>query len=474
MSELSIANVINVSVSQAPAGIGAYNTSNVGLFTVDVPGESFGSDPYKIYRGASGVLEDWGSTSKVYAMARALFSQKPNILQGGGYLTVIPLVVEVQTITPDGVPASGTFKLNFGGDQTAALNWNDNAATIQTAVRTLTGLEAATVTGTIAGGLTVTFKGYYGNAALITVSDSSLATSAPAAVTLTVAQTTAGEQLDEAILRTKGLIQYFGVMASLILESSDMLDSAGYIQTLNKIGFFVQRDDATVEEDGALDMLRQGSYDQSRGLYYGADNDEDALEFQAAYAGRALSTNFSGSRTTQTMHLKDLTGIVADDSLDETLLGKCQDAGVDVYASIQGVAKVFTSGANNFFDRVYNRQWFVGAIEVAGFNALAETSSKIAQTEEDMDILKGGYRSVCQQAVRNRYCAPGTWNSPDTFGVQEDFYNNISEQGFYIYTTPINQQSQEDRDDRIAPLAQIALKEAGAVHSGAVIININP
>jgi len=38
MSELALSNVINISVSAAPVGLGRFNTSNLALFTHDVPG----------------------------------------------------------------------------------------------------------------------------------------------------------------------------------------------------------------------------------------------------------------------------------------------------------------------------------------------------------------------------------------------------------------------------------------------------
>lgn len=471
--DLSLTNVINISVAQAQAGVGDYNTSNIALFSHEPYGNGFGSDGYKIYLSPSEVGTDFGTDSQTYAMANAIFSQKPNILAGNGYLVVIPFVVEVQTITPSAAPASGVYKLNFGGDITAAINWDATAADIQTAVRTLTGLEDAVVTGTLATHLTVTFKGYYGNAALLTVSDNTLETAAPVAVTLTVAEATAGETLAAAVTRTEDLIQYFGLMGTVVFSQSDMLAAAAVVQALNKIAFFVQDDPATVETGGALDLLRSGGFSQSRGLFYGSGSDSSALVMQASYAGRGLSTNFSGSNTTSTMHLKDLIGVQPDPSMTQTLLTKCIAAGADTYVSLQGVPKVFCSGENSFFDQVYNLQWFVGALQVAGFNFLAQSATKVPQTENGMDGLKSAYRNVCEQAVTNQYSAPGEWNSSTTFGNQADFIANIQQRGYYIYSQPVAQQSQTAREARQAPLVQIALKEAGAIQSSNVIVFVN-
>lgn len=474
MSQISLTNVVNISVSEAQTGIGEYNTSNLALFTEEPYESSFGSDGYKIYLSPQEVADDFGSSSNTYAMANAVFSQQPNILANNGYLVVIPFVVEVQTLAFSGIAASGTFKLNYDGDITAAINWNDNADTIQTKVRTLTGLEDAVVTGSIASQtVTITFKGVYGNAALMTVSDDNLATSAPVAITITVAQATAGETFAEAVTRTSGLVQYFGVMGTQVFSQVAMLAVAAVIQALNKLVFLVDNDSASVETGGALDLLRSGGFTQSRGLFYGSGTDAQAMVMMASYAGRGLSTVFEGSNTTSTMHLKDLTGVQADSSMTQTLLNKCLAAGADTYISLQGVAKVFCSGENSFFDQVYNLRWFVGALEVAGFNYLAQNSTKIPQTESGMDGLKGAYRNVCEVAVANQYVAPGTWNSATTFGNQSDFLSNITQVGYYIYSQPIAIQSQTAREDREAPLIQIAIKEAGAIQSSNVIVYVN-
>lgn len=281
------------------------------------------------------------------------------------------------------------------------------------------------------------------------------------------------ETLDAAITRTKDLVQYFGVVATQVESQADMLAAAAVIQPLNKVGFFVQKLSASIAPGGSLDLLRSGNFSQSRGIFYGAALDIDALVMQASYAGRALSVNFSGSNTTATMNLKDLIGVQPDPTITQTLQAQATTAGADTYVSLQGVAKVLCSGANKFFDQVYNLQWFVGALQIAGFNYLAQTATKLPQTEEGMDGLKGAYRTVCEQAVTNQYSAPGTWTSPTTFGNQANLLANVLQRGYYIFSLPIASQLQVDRAARLAPLVQIAIKEAGALQSSSVVVNVN-
>lgn len=281
------------------------------------------------------------------------------------------------------------------------------------------------------------------------------------------------ETLGAAVTRTADLVQYFGLMSTTIESQVDMLAAAAIVQPLNKIAFFVQKASASIDTGGSLDLLRSGGFTQSRGLYYGTSVTTDALVMQAAYAGRALSVNFSGSNTTSTMNLKDLTGVQPDPTMTQTLFNKGKAAGADMYVSFQGVPKVFSTGANSYFDQVYNLQWFVGALQINGFNFLAQSSTKVPQTEAGMDGLKGAYRQICEAAVTNAYVAPGSWTNPTTFGNQADLFSNISQLGYYIYSQPVSQQLQVDRAARKAPLVQIAIKEAGAIQSSSVIVYVN-
>lgn len=375
-NQLDITNVITISLSAAQTGLGDYNVNNLAIFTGETPETSFGDLGYKIYKAPKEVGTDFGTTSVTYKMALSVFAQTPNILNGDGYLVVIPF-------------ASGS------------------------------------------------------------------------------------ETLATAIGRTTSLVQYFGILSTKDYDSSEVSAAAAVVQTLNKILFVVSNSASDIGATGSFHDIAEAGYDKTRCLAYLSTTTAEAKVMAAAYAGRALSTAFEGSNTTSTMHLKDLVGITADPTMTQTQLNLCQACGADAYVNIAGVAKTFTSGANKYFDQVYNRCWFLGALEVAGFNALAKVSTKVPQTEPGMTILKGAYRLVCDRAVRNGYVAPGAWNSADRFGDVEAMLRNIEEVGYYIYSLPVNQQAQTEREQRKAPLVQIAVKEAGAIHSSNVLVYIN-
>jgi len=439
-------------------------------------GEALG---YALYNDPQQVGIDFGTSSRTFLMAEAVFSQQPNILNGNGQFIALLRNVSQQTLTFSAVAASGTFVIHYNGHDTAAISWNATISDIQTALRAVPGLEGVVVTGSIANELlTVIFNGVYGNALALTAT-SSLQSSAPAAITITIVQTVTGETYGETLARTNGLVQYFGVMPTetlAVIGQTDMLAAAAITLPRNIIGAFASYQSADIQPGGKIDLLQSGSFNNSRGLYYGdsSNNGLNAVLMMAAYMGLALSVNFSGSNTTMTMHLKTLRGIQPDPTMTQTILDLAQAAGADCYVSIQGDPCVFTSGANQYFDQVYNLEWFVGALQVAGFNYLAQSATKVPQTEAGMDGLKNAYGTVCEQAVTNQYVAPGSWTSSSTFGNQLLFLQNIAQFGYYIYSTPISKQFAADRITRIAPLCQIAIKEAGAIQKSDVLVFVNP
>lgn len=112
----------------------------------------------------------------------ATFAQQidPNaLITGAGFSTGL-----VQTLNLSGVPASGAFVLNYNGNPTASINWNDPLATIQSKLRAVTGLSACTVTGSLATQQLVITLNSAQALSLITATSNTLQTSVPAAITI--------------------------------------------------------------------------------------------------------------------------------------------------------------------------------------------------------------------------------------------------------------------------------------------------
>jgi hypothetical protein len=292
------------------------------------------------------------------------------------------------------------------------------------------------------------------------------------------------EVLEQAITRAAGLVYYGACACNYALGVSgptgytgataanlEATRAASVAETERKILFLGTTGPTDLQNNGLADLIKDASQEHTRVLFHSSN--DYINKFKWGYAGRGMSTNFSAANTTSTMNLKSISGVVADD-ISTTLHDAALAVGADIYPNIAGLGCVKSFGANEFFDNVYNLDWILGALEVAGFNCLRTTGTKIPQTEQGMDTLKGAYRKVLEQAVSNGFIAPGTWTGTDTFGNPEDFRRNISDFGFYIYSLPVSQQSAVDRAARAAPVVQIALKYAGAIHTSSVIVRVNP
>lgn len=385
-NNLSLSNVINVTLVPSIAGLSEFNTANLLLYSTETT-DKFGTDKFRIYYSASSVAEDFGSDSLTYKMALGVFSQAPNILSNSG-----ALIVAIKEGDESQVEAFNRLK-----SQVLFCGW--------------------ITTDTIANDL-----------AAIDVSESSSAS----------------------------------------VESASLATAVNAEN--NKIQFVVSNVESDIE--GVFTDIKNATLTKTRCLFYGGTV-EQAKIMMASYASKAMSTIFEASLTTQTMHLKPLAGVTPDPVMTETLLSKCKLAGVDSYISIEGVPCVFSTGANGFFDEVFNELWFVNAIQTAGFNYLRQTNTKIPQTENGMTGLKNAYAQVCVRGVNNGFIGAGSWTSSDTFGNPDLFKRNIETSGFYVYSMPVAQQSRADREERKAPLVQIAVKTAGAIHSTNVMIYVN-
>lgn len=126
----------------------------------------------------------------------AVANQPANVFALAATVTLVAGQNCIQTLTLTGVPVSGTFDLILNGSQ-VTINWNDSAATIQTKIRTLNFASGCVVTGSLAGGLvTVTFAGAATGGLMVqpmfAVTNDSLVTSSPSAISVVPAITQAG------------------------------------------------------------------------------------------------------------------------------------------------------------------------------------------------------------------------------------------------------------------------------------------
>jgi hypothetical protein len=487
--ELPITNVINVTISDTPQGLQERNVNSLAIFTTETPGNL---DAYRTYVSPAQVIEDYGSSSVTAKMANAIFAQTPNIRTGKGRLVIIPLDGAVSATQGNFVTANlssvlsdillvdnGDIKITVDGvahnltgldftncedlaDVADVLQSKLNDAIVTSTTTTFTiiskkvGEDSTVAMAAVSGGTGTDLSGSgYFKASTGTATDGDNAS---------------GETLVEAITRTKAAVSYTGIITNLNMEDAVIEDTADSIQAQDLI--FLHHFASPTDIAGIATTIKTASNTKTRCLLY-TNGLAEANLMKSAYAGRAFSVNYSGSDTAQTMNLKALATITPDNGITQTLYDAAKTAGVDLYVSYDGVPSVLNTGGNEYFNNVYENLALKFALETAGFNFLRQTSTKIPQTEQGMNGLKGAYRQVLERFITNGSIAPGSWTSSERFGDPELFDENILANGYYIYSLPIAEQNASEREQRIAPLIQIAIKRAGAIHSSDVIVVVN-
>lgn len=137
-------------------------------------------------KGDVGTTIPAGTTFSVVGNPTARF-------RSDGAVTLVAGQDEVQTLTFDEVPDSGTFKLTHLGSTTDALAFNSTAQEIQDALNELQYLSEVLVSGSFGAGFLVTFQGADGkiNQPLLVVTDNTLTLLSDPVPSLVV-QTTVG------------------------------------------------------------------------------------------------------------------------------------------------------------------------------------------------------------------------------------------------------------------------------------------
>lgn len=452
---LSLTNVINIGVSLAPTGLANLNVNNLALFSTDaVPSGWSATQRYGVYVSALAVAADFGSNSETYQQALAVFSQQPNILAGGGSLIIIPF---------GGASALSTATIAAGG---AGYKVGDTLTVFQTGADNTATVTVSSVNSGVITGINVGNVGY-GYAVA-----SALATQGGSGTGATINITgVANETMGNALVRASAYVYFNGIISTSYGSNSSWATLAAQVQAYGDKMLFLPSN-TVADIAGAFGTIQSSLDYFTRCLYYGGTGLQARL-FAAAYASRLLSVNFSGSNTAITMNFKQLSTIAPDETISQTVYNQLQVYGVDSYVDIAGQPGCVSNGANRFADSILNLVWFITALKINGFNLLAGVGTKVPQTESGVGLLKTAYRQVCEQALNNAYIAAGAWTSAETFGNQVDFLNNILARGYYIYSQPVNQQPVNQRQARMAPSIQIAIKEAGAIHSTIVNVSVN-
>jgi len=266
---------------------------------------------------------------------------------------------------------------------------------------------------------------------------------------------------------------YYGFYNTVAISDQEIEDTHDRLQASNRFHLYA----FTALADYLLD------FSQSNPLYRIALKNSQIMLAQLNKLGdrhaavealvQASSTNWEGRNTAQTLKFKTETSVQSDPSITTTLANQCDRLGVNYYTDYDGttfLAEGRTVGTELFFiDSTTGRHALTVRLQAAGATRLIQ-QPKIPQTDEGQITLQSALVGILEQFVRNGFIGRGLrWNGN---GFGELTTGDILENGWYMFSDSYALQSQSDREARKAMPIQIAVKEAGAIHSAEIIVYV--
>lgn len=496
----SINNVINVTLLEEGKAA-ARDNINVCAIVTSQTGVLSTVERWRSYKSTSAVEQDWGASSVTAAFANAFLGTSPNPISAGGTLIIgywnaagetlpetagllrgaeISQAVVLPALRQKadwsfGITIDGTDHEVTGIDGTTAATLSDVVAKIQAAITpavasvafdgsqivfTSKTTGAASVVGFPVALESGTFIGD-----VLAIADGSGAAQVNGKAESQIAPET---QLD-CLSQLKAQVNVKGVAFIDKILGAQVPLIATWAKANSVLVFETFAGAAALEVDPsnpvwAVTLASQGNF---RMLYSKAGN----RKLGVSYMARTHTVNFNGERTAITLHLKTLN--VPAETYSQTEIDKAKAVGLDIYTTIKDTPCVLTSEANDFVDNVYNLMAYVDAVQTDSFNLLKTTPTKVPQTYYGVDQLEDCAEKTTRGFVKAGVFNPGTWTLPDFFGDRDMFLRNIEQNGFYVLAGDLADQSTADRQARKSPVLQIAVKNAGAVHSEDIIINFN-
>lgn len=288
---------------------------------------------------------------------------------------------------------------------------------------------------------------------------------APKIITLTLVGLNTGlliaQAMQEAIQALGGA--YSNVTVDFITANAYYKITSGTKGTSSSI-VITAGDTNDLTTDLKLSVAHGATDVQGSGAYY---------DSAAAIMGYAMGANTRLNNSAYTLAYKPEVGITTE-NLDTTQVKNIKDQNGNIYLNRGINYNLFEQGVladGTPFDELINLDLLKNDIQIAIMNALSNTIiPKIPQTEDGVNLLIDAITVPCSTAKNRGFIAPGVWNAPALFNLNT---GDTLANGFVIMADSINNQSQVDRDNRIAPPIYVAIKLAGAIEHVVININVN-
>ena len=249
-------------------------------------------------------------------------------------------------------------------------------------------------------------------------------------------------------------------------SKADIIAVAAYIESASPASaFFCTTADADVLAGTAgnvAETLKNSKYRRTL-LQYSTYTDA-----VAAILGYAMGANTGLANSAYTLAYKSEVGVTPE-TLTSTQVTTIKGYNCNIYVNRGATYNIFEQGVmtdGTPFDEVINLDILTDAIQKSIMDALVNYP-KVPQTEDGMGILINAITGPCNDARTRGFLAPGVWNAPPILNLETGDTLSV---GFAILADTIANQSQEDRDARIAPPIYVPIKLSGAIEH--VVINV--
>ena len=188
--------------------------------------------------------------------------------------------------------------------------------------------------------------------------------------------------------------------------------------------------------------------------------------------GRMFSVDFNANRSTITLMYKQEPGVIGEE-LTESQANVLKAKRCNVFVNYVNNTVIIQYGVmcgSAWIDEIHGLDWLQNAIQTNAYNALYLSKTKIPQTDSGANKIVNAVNQACEDAINNGLIAPGIWNA-DGFGQLST--GDYLKSGYYTFAQSVDLQSQSDRDARVAPPIQTAIKLAGAIQEVDVLVNVN-
>lgn len=478
---LPVSDVVNVKIEMSPTAAALRNFGACLIIgTSDVIDTQ---ERIRAYSDITSIAQEFGVNSKEYLAAQAFFSQspKPSVVQIGrwaksataGRLRGRMLSTNEQAIDTFTSIENGSITFTIDGESKAV------SAVDLSAETNLNGV-ASQVTAGLSGSGACVWSGTQfvvtsattGTSSSVTCNDEGqLAQALGLNSSATSVKGSTAESLVEALAVLTDFQGWY--MACMVGDAGEeeMIAAAGFIEAASParmIGFTTQN---TLELDSTRSdtlgaKLKALGYNRTVVMY--SSSSEVAV---ASIFGRMSTVNFEGSNTCITLKFKQCPGVAAE-NLRISQANTLKSHNVNVFAAYQNDTSILREGITAggwFIDETHGLDWLQNRVETDLWNLLY-TSKKVGQDEIGADNLVATVSKSLEQGVKNWLIAPGVWNG-DSFGALKT--GDTLATGYYVYIQPFDEQSQSDREARIAPPIQIAVKLKGAIHFVDCTITVN-